>query len=160
MNRIYTLKISWGWLIYLTTFIVLILNLITLYYVFLAGIRILFLLLPLVILDLIFLPVIRKPRFILFDTGVRIKGTFLSWKEIKSISFQSGRINQENPLKGRLPAIQRIFILDKKGREFSTLIDIDYFSKQDRKNNNLMKLNKYLFDMNKVSIISDWAEKR
>ncbi|MEM3373951.1 MAG: hypothetical protein QXE31_01900 [Candidatus Woesearchaeota archaeon] len=100
--------------------------------------------------------------FTLYQEGIKIKKKFLTWSEIKSISFQTGRhIADYNFYKGfKLPVFQRIYILDYDAQEYSTIIDTDYFLKNKRSQNNLLILRKHLIDMNKSKLISDWAEKR
>ena len=58
------------------------------------------------------------------------------------------------------PVLQKIYILDKKGKEYSSIIDIDYFLKENREDNNLRKIKELLYGMDKLELISDWAEKR
>ena len=56
--------------------------------------------------------------------------------------------------------LQKIFILDKKGKEHSCIIDIDYYLKKNRDKNNLRQIRDLLLGLDKLSLLSDWAEKR
>jgi hypothetical protein len=60
----------------------------------------------------------------------------------------------------KMPAFQRIFILDNDGKEYSCIIGIDYFMKKDRADNNIRLLQRIFHDIGKDHLISDWAEKR
>ena len=179
---IYKSKISIGWFFHLIFFLVLFLNIIMLFYItqifflfigksvfnvisFIFFIPILFLdifLYP--ILKVVFLTLIKKEEYsiIIYNKGIEINNLFLEWEKIKSISFQTGRLITDNDfLRGfKLPAIQKIYILDKKGKEYSCAIDIDYFSKKDRSKNNLNIIKGILHEQNKIFLLSDWAEKR
>ncbi|MFH2020460.1 MAG: hypothetical protein ABIJ34_03540 [archaeon] len=116
------------------------------------------------IIKVFLLSLLGKPHFELevFDSGIRIKNEYLQWHKIKSISFQTGRLIHDREFsKGfKLPVFQRMFVLDKSGKEYSCIIDIDYFMKENRSHNNLRKLNTLMYDLGKASLISDWAEKR
>ncbi|MBN2368590.1 hypothetical protein JXC34_06220 [Candidatus Woesearchaeota archaeon] len=125
---------------------------------------------PLLALDFIFFPVFKGVLFelirkedsglVLYTTGIEINRLFLEWKKIKSISFNSGRINRKDFFRGfGLPALQEIYILDKKGKEYSCTIDIDYSLKKDRENNNLREIRDMLLGLEKARLISDWAQR-
>ena len=135
-----------------------------LYYILLSSLSILFTL-PLIILNIIFLPIVKlvlKQDFSLYTSGVKIKKKYIEWKKIKSISFQTGRLKSDEAFfRGfKLPVLQRIFVLDKDGKEYSCIIDIDYYSKTKREDNNLRKIRELLLGMDRISLLSDWAEKR
>jgi len=106
--------------------------------------------------------IFRKYDFILYNTGMEIKGKYFEWRKIKSISFNTGRrFNKKLFYKGfKLPVLQRIFILDKKGKEHSVVIDIDHPLRKDREKNNLRVIRDHLYGMDKISLLSDWAKKR
>jgi len=179
---IYKSKIAFGWFFHFLFFFILFLNAVMFFYI--AQIVFLFIeklvfniisiifFLPLVILDIflfpilkvVFLNLIKKEEYtiIIYNEGIEINTLFLEWKKIKSISFQTGRLITGNDfLRGfKLSAIQKIYILDKKGKEYSCAIDIDYFSKKDRSKNNLSIIKGILHEQNKIFLLSDWAEKR
>ena len=112
------------------------------------------------------LPLIRSilklHEFELHTDCIRIKNKNLEWKKVKSISFQTGRpiYDRTFNLGIKLPALQKIFILDKEGLEYSAIIDIDYYSKKNRKENNIKTISRFLAGMDKEYLIADWAEKR
>ena len=126
--------------------------------------------LPILLLNMILWPVCRttffsltkKSDFLLYTTGIKINNKYLMWKQIKSISFKTGRYKCRNVFfRGfQLPMVQKIFVLDKKGTEYSCIIDVDYYLKKNRDKNNLRKIRELLFGLDKLSLMSDWAEKR
>jgi len=174
---VYNCRVHWGNFVYVLTFVIFLLTLTFLLYAIQAFMKyaltfylivILFgLFLPLIVLNIIFLPVmkdiiLKKSELVLYTTGFKIKNKFLMWKQIKSISFNTGRLKKRTAFfrGAQLPMLQKIYILDKKGIEYSCNIDIDYWGKKKREENNLRKLNEFLLGLNQVSLLSDWAEKR
>jgi len=172
-------NVNWGLFILIITGFVAILTLIYLYYFVILLIRFnLFKLpiiiwlttLPLLVLNILlfqvcrttFLSIIKKSDFILYTTGIKINNKYLMWKQIKSISFKTGRYKSKKVFfRGvKLPMLQKIFILDKKGKEYSCIIDIDYYLKKNRDKNNLRQVRDLLLGLDKLSLLSDWAEKR
>ncbi|MBN1502144.1 hypothetical protein JW930_01250 [Candidatus Woesearchaeota archaeon] len=112
----------------------------------------------------LFFSILKKPRYdlILSKKGIQIANKYLQWRQVKSISFSTGRPKSKIAfyrVKFALPAKQTIFVLDKQGREYKRMVDIDYFSKHDRSNNNLVGIEKVLADLKKANLISDWAER-
>ncbi len=172
--------INWGWLPLTTATLVFLIDFFYFFYFFqyiILAINtsnfssiIVLTLIPILVLNGLFFPVLKalilrimkKTDFQLYTTGIKIKGKLLNWSQIKSISFKTGRYKGKKAFfRGhRLPALQSIFILDKKGKEYSCIIDIDYSSKKNRKENNLRKIREFLLGMDKISLLSDWAEKK
>jgi hypothetical protein len=181
---IYRCSVKWGWLILLVTALVFFLTVIYIYYlgklvifvirnpVMITKLIVVVTAIPLVVLNILFFPVMRtlflkfmkKEKYDLqiYNTGFKIRDTFLEWKKIKSISFHTGRLQGKTAFfyGYKLPIMQKIFLLDKEGNEYSCVIDIDYYLKKDRDKNNLRKIRELLLGLDKVSLISDWAEKR
>lgn len=172
-------NVNWGFPILSVTSFVAVLTIIYLYYFVILLIRFNLLKLPIIIwlttlpilfLNLILFPVcrttflslIKKSDFLLYTTGLRINNKYFLWKQIKSISFQTGRLRGKKVFfRGfKLPMLQKIFILDKKGKEHSCIIDIDYYLKKNRDKNNLRQIRDLLLGLDKLSLLSDWAEKR
>ncbi len=185
MNKsILKVKVNWGWLVYSLFSLIQLINFFFFYFFYsiiysansyniLSSLFIVLLIfLPIFVLNAFFNPVNRsillnfiwkeKTECILYKEGIKLKRNFLVWNKIKSISFQSGRpITDYSFYKGiKLPALQRLFILDKKGEEYSCIIDIDYFFKQKRGKNNILLFREALVELGKSHLISDWAEKR
>lgn len=171
--------VNWGLFILIITGFVAILTLIYLYYFVILLIRFNFLNIPIIIwlttlpvlfLNIMlfpvcrttFLSIIKKSDFLLYTTGIKIKNKYFLWKQIKSISFKTGRYKGKKVFfRGfQLPMLQKIFILDKKGKEYSCIIDIDYYLKKNRDKNNLRQIRDLLLGLDKLSLLSDWAEKR
>ena len=99
-------------------------------------------------------------EILIYTTGMEIKGKYFLWKNVKSISFDTGRMSKGAFFRGfKLPYPQKMYILDNESKEYSCIIDIDYTFKNNRENNNLRKIKKALFDFNKIDIMSDWAER-
>lgn len=179
---VYRNTVNWGWLIYTVSILVLVITLIYLYYfinLLLFIIRtptlqkliiLVITSVPIILLNIFLIPVMKtlvgkffkKSELKLYTTGIKIKKNFLTWKKIKSISFQTGRLQGKKAFfRGfQLPIIQKIFILDKKGKEYSCIIDVDYYLKKNREKNNLRKIRDLLLGLDKLSLLSDWAEKR
>lgn len=177
MRLVYRAGVRWGLPAAILASLIILSNMPYLYLLVRAAGAIIFfqiilLYLPVIALDIIFMPMIisifpkknkaADPNLELYDTGIRIKKEFIGWDKIRSISFQTGRTTHDySSFEGfRLPAVQRMFVLDKTGKEISCAIDIDYAMKGSRKKNNLIILKEYLLDMGKGQLISDWAEKR
>jgi hypothetical protein len=166
-------RINWGIPVYIFSLFVVILNLVFSYYliVYFHPISLLFFI-PALILDFIFYPVFRSLIFsivkkthydlVISGKGIEINRKLHLWENIKSISFQTGRIVHNNTFfQGfKLPAMQKIYILDTEGKEYSAAIDIDYILKGNRGKNNLILAKAELYDLRKMGILSDWAEKR
>ena len=102
-------NVNWGFPILSVTSFVAVLTIIYLYYFVILLIRFNLLKLPIIIwlttlpilfLNLILFPVcrttflslIKKSDFLLYTTGLRINNKYFLWKQIKSISFQTGRL--------------------------------------------------------------------
>ncbi len=157
---------EWGWLGILITIILLLLNIFFIMLLFLTSYVFIIFFLPVVILDAVFFPLIKSmfriAEFELHTDSVKVKNRILKWKDVKSISFQTGRLIYDRDYdKGfKLPALQKIYVLDKKGEEYSAVIGVDYFFKKKREDNNIKRLTKYLNGMNREELIADWAEKR
>ena len=134
--------------------------------IFLTSPLFLFFGIPIFLLDLLMMPLIKSVLklydFELHTDGVKIKNKKIEWKKVKSISFQTGRLIYDRKYDSglKLPVLQKIYVLDKEGKEYSAIIDIDYFSKKNRSKNNIRKITKFLDGMNKEYLIADWAEKR
>ncbi|MBT6821222.1 hypothetical protein HN827_00480 [archaeon] len=132
------------------------------FFIFIMG------LIPVLILSYGSYPIIRswsdkKSDFVISKEGIKIKKTFLEWKQIKSISLNTNRMKSKIPYYMKnfsLPTLQEIYILDKKGKEYFTNIDIDYSFKKNRITNNYVKIRDVLIDMDKIVLMSDWAQKR
>jgi hypothetical protein len=163
-------KINWGIPVYILSLIVFTLNLGFIYYLVNSFHPVIFLFfIPAFVLDIIFYSVFRtllltkyKYTLIISPKGIEINRRLHLWDSIRSISFQTGRLEHDfTAFHGiKLPVLQRIYILDREGKEYSVVIDIDYFLKGERKKNNLILAKEMLADMGKTAIISDWAEKR
>lgn len=165
-------KVNWGLPVYIFSFFVLCLNLLFFYNLFSYFHPLLFLFfIPALALDVIFYPVfnsitqkiMKKEHYplIVSHKGIELNNKLHLWDGIKSISFQTGRlIHDYRAFEGfKLPALQMIFVLDKEGKEYSAVIDIDYFLKGQREKNNLVEAKKEIFDHGRMNIMSDWAEK-
>ncbi len=172
-------NVNWDLPILSVTSFVAVLTIIYLYYFVILLIRFSYLKIPIIIwlttlpilfLNILlfpvcrttFLSIIKKSDFILYATGIMINNKYLLWKQIKSISFKTGRYKSKKVFfRGfQLPMLQKIFILDKKGKEYSCVIDVDYYLKKNRDKNNLRQIRDLLLGLDKLSLLSDWAEKR
>jgi hypothetical protein len=166
-------KINWGLPVYIFSIFVIALNIASAYYFISLFHPVLFLFfIPVLALDIALFPVFSSLLFIMirkihYNLVISGKGIEMNrkqhiWESIKSISFQTGRLVHNNTaFQGiRLPALQRIYILDKDGKEYSAIIDIDYFLKGNREKNNLILAKSELYDLRKMGVLSDWAEKR
>jgi hypothetical protein len=167
-------QVHWGWLVYLVWLIILGLTFFSAYYsarmLLTIGFHLLLpaFLIPVLAINIVFYPVtssvyhrlMKKADILVYDSGIRIKNKYLSWKQIKSISFRTGRTQRDYSFFSgiKLPALQRIYLLDTKGKEYSAIIDIDYSLKANRRKNNLAVLQEALSGLNKTNIISDWAQ--
>ncbi len=166
-------RINWGIPAYIFSSIIFVFNLVFIYYFFIYLNPLIFAFyIPVFALDIIFYPVFLSLFFNIFKKddydisisklGIGINRKMHLWDKIKSISFQTGRIVHDNTFSQglRLPALQRIYLLEKDGKEYSAIIDIDYYLKEKRDKNNLVAAKEELFYLGKMGIISDWAEKR
>jgi hypothetical protein len=119
---------------------------------------------PLILLNIFLFPTLKVLFYqdvFLYDLGIKIRGSFLDWKKIKSISFSSGRYMDSKFWSGlKLPAVQKLYLLDNDGNEHVGVIDIDHSLRSSRSRNNLLRMNEQLHILNKSHLISDWAEKR
>ncbi|MCM2324865.1 MAG: hypothetical protein NDI94_00230 [Candidatus Woesearchaeota archaeon] len=150
--------ILWTTLLYLVIAdILLLVSLLSSFVVLLYGI-------PLILLNVFLFPVLRvlfHQDVSLYDLGIKIRGNFLRWEKIRSISFSSGRYRDSKFWSGlKLPAVQRLYLLDMDGKEYIGVIDIDHSLKSSRSRNNMLRMNEQLHILNKSHLISDWAEKR
>jgi hypothetical protein len=166
-------RINWGLPAYIFSFFILGLNLLFFYNLFsyFHPIILLFFI-PSLALDVVFYPVfnsllnkiLKKEYYplIISPKGIELNNRLHLWESIKSISFQTGRlIHDYRAFQGfKLPALQMIYVLDKEGKEYSSVLDIDYFLKGQREKNNLIEARKEIFDFGRMNLISDWAEKR
>lgn len=165
-SLIFKANVEWGWLGKFVSLLLLFLNLIFVVLIFLTSPVFVLFGFPILILDFLLIPLIksilRLHDFELHINCVRIKNKTIEWKQIKSISFQTGRLIYDRTFNFgvKLPVLQRIFVLDKEGKEYSAIIDIDYYSKKNRKENNIKKIHKFLIGMDKDYLVADWAEKR
>lgn len=165
-NLIFKAEVSWGWIGKIIFTILILLNLSFIILLFLTSSIFVFFGLPILILDLLLIPLIKSilhlHEFELHTNCIKIKNKIIEWKEVKSISFQTGRLIYDRSfyLGLKLPVMQKIYVLDKKGQEYSAIIDIDYYSKKNREKNNISKITKFLDGMNKEYLLADWAEKR
>ena len=165
-NLIFKANVDWDWLGKVIFFLLILLNLIFGTLIFLTSPVFVLFGLPVIILDVLLLPLVKSilnlHEFELHTNSVKIKNKTLVWKKVKSISFQTGRLiyDRNFNLGLKLPALQKIFVLDKKGKEYCAIIDIDYYSKKKRKENNIRRINKFLVGMDKDYLVADWAEKR
>ncbi len=120
--------------------------------------------LPFILLSIIFFPFIIfifSPCMIIYDSGIKLRQKYLPWNEIKSISFSSGRFRDTVFWRGlKLPATQRIYVLDMKGNEYNTIIDLDHSLKINRSSNNISIISEVFHLTGRANILSDWAEKR
>lgn len=163
---IYRAEVEWGWLGTLMIFLIVFLNFSFLLLIFMTSTVFLFFGIPIFLLDIVIFPllksIMKRHEFELQTDSVNIKNKKIEWKRIKSISFQTGRLIYDRSFNTgfKLPVLQKIYILDKKGREYSAIIDVDYYSKKNRTKNNIYKISKFLDGMNKDYLIADWAEKR
>lgn len=176
---IFKSQIKWGWLLIAIGATLIIGDIITVIYIIMGLIKdyqlifiSLILIIPLIILNYLLYPITKSILYWilkknnhnleLFTTGIKIKKKMFKWEKIKSISFQTGRLIYDSKFFSglKLPALQKIYILLKNGKEISSTIDVDYFLKNKRENNNLRKLNELFFGMDKQDILSDWAQKR
>jgi len=169
---VYQAVIRWGWQLNFLGYLLVLFDITFFILVFQTSLERVLLAIPLLVLNIILFPLLKQiilsfigKRFIefeLYTKGITIKNKYLGWKDIKSISFQSGRLIYDTRFYHgfKFPAFQRIYVLDNEGKEYSAIIDIDYWSKKDRKNNNLRKLNELMMGMDRTSILSDWAQKR
>lgn len=165
-------SINWGYPIYILAFFVFSLNLLFLYYFILFMHPISFLLfLPTLALDIVFFQVYRGIFLNLFRKdnhdlsisfkGIELKKRFHPWESIKSISFDTGRVEYDNSFCSgiRLPALQKIYLLDNDGVEHSGIIDIDYSLKNMRDKNNLIEAKRAITNFGRINLLSDWAQK-
>jgi hypothetical protein len=166
-------RVNWGFLVYAFSFFIFVLNLIPLYFLFSYFHPVLLLFfIPVLALDTVLYPVfdsiirktVKKEKYslIVSHKGIELNNKLHLWDGIKSISFQTGRLEHDyKAFQGfKLPALQRIYLLDKEGKEYSAAIDIDYFLKEKRNKNNLIEAKKEILDLGRMNIMSDWAEKR
>jgi hypothetical protein len=163
---IYKPNIRWGYLGTSVFLFILLLNLFFIALMFITPLILIFFGIPIILLDILLLPLIKSilkvTDFELHTDGLTIKKKKIFWKEVKSISFQTGRpIYDRNFNSGfKLPALQKIYVLDKKGLEYSAVIDADFYLKKNRNKNNIRIISKFLLGMDKQDLIADWAEKR
>ena len=166
----FDLKISWGTFSYVFIICLAAINCISIILA-LNNLQALVLILPVIVLDVMTYPLIRgiinelirrTPDLSISQYGINIKGKSLPWHSVKSISLQTGRIMQDrNYFSGcKLPAYQKIFVLDKDGKEYECIIDVDYCLKKQREKNNYLKIISYLTKEKKIHLMADWAEKR
>jgi hypothetical protein len=166
----FVLKIRWGALTYISMSLLLLLN-IAGAILTVSNLPAAIFLIPLIVLDIMLAPIIRGiiismfglgPDLIMTQQGLTIKKINLPWHAVKSISLQTGRImgDREYFAGCKLPALQKIFILDKGGREHECVIDIDYCMKGGRKSNNYLKITHHLSVEKRTQLMADWAEKR
>jgi hypothetical protein len=168
----------WGVLLSITGVFVLTISFIQIFFLILAFISnndliflvfsFIFLFIPLITLNIIFFKInkvtlykilnIKKSNLIVFTTGIKINKNYLKWNKIKSISFHRGRKKKDFYYGLGLPSLQKIYILDKKGIEYNTIVDVDHFLKTNRKKNNLRKIMDLLMGLDKEDLISDWAQ--
>ena len=178
-NLVFRAEINWGYPLYFIGGIILLLDTILLYQLVMmflvnisAFIPFIVFSLPIIILNFILFPLIssivglalnkKYCQFELYTTGINIKNKFFKWKEIKGIGFNNGRhIDDKLFYEGKkLPVYQKLFMSDKEGKEYSCLLDVDYYFKQDRKENNMLKIEEFLLGLDKIDLIGDWAEKK
>ena len=130
------------------------------------------LIVPIIILDIFIFPIFREillkfikkthNQFEIYTTGIKIKEKYFNWKNIKSISPDTGRpMVDKKYFKGpKLPVLQKIYLIDKNYNEYCCIVDYDYFSKPNRQKNNLEKIKELLLGLDKIDIIHDWAQLR
>lgn len=165
-NLIFKANVKWEWLGKIIFSLLILLNLVFIVLIFLTLPVFVFFGLPVLILDILLLPLIKSilklHEFELHTDCIMIKNKNIQWKQIKSISFQTGRLIYDRSFNFgfKLPALQKIYVLDKEGKEYSAIIDVDYYSKKNRKENNIKKIHKFLIGMDKEYLVADWAEKR
>ena len=128
--------------------------------------------LPIIILDIMihklamisFENFLGKPfdEFRLYTTGIKIKEKFFLWENIRSVAIDSGRIMIDKEyFKGfKSPVFQKIYLIDKEYKEHNCIVDIDYYKKQDRNENNLEKIKELLLGLDKIDLMHDWAQKK
>ena len=128
------------------------------------------LLFPILILDIFSFQIIKEillklfnkhyNQFEIYTTGVKIKKKYFDWKNIRSISPDTGRPIKDNKyfIGIKLPVLQKIYLIDKEYNEFKCVVDYDYFSKPNRQKNNLEKIKELLMGLDKLDIIHDWAQ--
>jgi hypothetical protein len=103
---------------------------------------------------------IRPDQIIVYSEGIEIHSRFFKWNTIKSISFKTNRFKRPFSKSSWLPAYQELYLLDNKGKEYAFKIDIDYWMKKNRDDNNTRRVSDALVEAGQVAKLSDWAEKR
>jgi hypothetical protein len=178
-NLVYKAEINWGYPLYVVGGIILLLDAVLIYQLIMmilfnisAFIPFIVFSLPIIILNVILFPLVKSLVLLMFNkkyyafelytTGIKIKNKFFKWKEIKGIGFSNGRNIDDKffYIGKKLPVYQKVFMSDKDGKEYSCLLDIDYYFKQHRKQNNLLKIEEFLLGLDKIDLIGDWAEKK
>jgi len=178
-NLVYKANINWGYPLYLVGGIILLLDLVLMFQLVMmflvnvsAFVPFIVFSLPIIILNIILFPLIKSIIFLmlnkkycefeLYTTGIKIKNKFFKWSQIKGLGFSTGRhIEDKFFYEGKkLPVYQKLFMSDKEGKEYSCSIDVDYYFKQHRKQNNLLKIEEFLLGLDKIDLIGDWAEKK
>ncbi|MBT3720311.1 hypothetical protein HN789_05485 [archaeon] len=163
---IFRADINWGYLGKTLFIVLIILNFLFVSLVFFTTPFFILFGIPIFVLDLLLMPLIKSilkiQEFELHTDSLKIKNKKIDWKKVKSISFQTGRLIYDRVFyKGfKLPTLQKIFVLDKEGYEYSAIIDIDYYFKKKRQENNIRIINRHLLAMDKQYLVADWAEKR
>jgi len=166
-------RINWGVPVYVFSFIILLLNFCFAYYFILYYHPVIFLFfIPAIALDIIMYPVYKSVfnraldrnhyDLLISNKGIELNRRLHLWDAIKSISFQTGRLAHDyTAFQGiKLPALQKIYLLDREGKEYSCAIDIDYSLRGKRNMNNLIFAKEELIHLGKIPMLSDWAEKR